>query len=330
MFRLNEMKCLFGAILVLGAAMAGAQTLSVTSPNNNDFLGTSNSIKFLVTDIFVEANIKAVATGPQSTTFTSEGDFTPNSDGKIDSSLSLNIQQGSPEGDYQIVVTAKRKDNNVVFGTVTIDVKLDLTKPKFFQFNPLSGTFVKGVVPISAVVLEPNFKDYRVQVNSQDIPNNTGTSLIDDGFTVLWDTTGIQFDGSQSIQIRLRDLANNEENRTINVTLDRVAPSVAIIQPRSDTTVRRRSNISVAVDITDSSTTSVDMTGIDVVARTLGGAYLGRVARQSYRSSGGSTMRWTGRLRYTSSLPTRFKIVVSVVDRAGNVATTQEVIVEYR
>lgn len=313
------------------AALAGAQTLSVSSPNNGDFLGTSNQIKFLVSDITVEANIKAVATGPNAVVFSSEGDFNPNADHKIDSSLTLNIQQGSPEGAYQIVVTAKRKDNGVVFGTVTIDVQLDLTKPKFFQFNPLNGTFVKGIVPITAIVQEPNFKDYRVQINGTDIPNNTGTSLEKDGsFLVNWDTTGIQLDGSQNISIRLRDQANNEENRNISVTLDRVAPSVAIIQPRSDTTIRRRSNVSVAVDITDSSTSSVDVTGVDVVARTLGGAYLGRVARQSFRGTSGTTMRWTGRLRYTSALPTKFKIVVNVIDRAGNVSVQQEVIVEYR
>ena len=75
---------------------------------------------------------------------------------------------------------------------------------------------------------------------------------------------------------------------------------------------------------------TVDVTGIDVIARKLDGTYIGRVARESYRVSTGVTMRWSGRLRYKKSLPSQFKIVVSAVDRAGNTAVTQEVTVRYR
>jgi hypothetical protein len=317
------------ALLIL-AAGALAQSLSVTSPNNGDFLGTSNTVRFRITNIPVEANVKVTATGPGGVVFSNEGDFNPDVDDQIDSQLSLNIQQGSPEGAYVIVVTAKRNDNNTVFGTVTINVTLDLTKPKFLQFNPLNGSFVSGIVTIAVLVLEPNFKDYRVTVNGSDIPNNTGETLNNGEFTVVWDTNGIQFDGQQSIGIRLRDLADNEENRTINVTLDRVKPSVNIIQPRSDTSLRRGSNVSVAVDIQDVNVSSVDVTGVEIIARKLDGSYLGHVARESFRSISGNTMRWTGRLRYRKSLPTQFKIVVNVIDRAGNTAVPQEVTVRFR
>jgi len=316
------------ALAIFGAAQA--QTLSVTSPTDNAFLGTTNQVKFLITGIFVGVNVRAVATGPGGVVFSNEGDFEPNAQGEIDNQLSLNIQQGSPEGAYTILVEAKRRADNSIIGSVTIPVTLDLTKPKFLQFNPINGTFVRGNVTINVRVQEPNFKDYRVQVNGNDIPNNTGTTLTNDEFTVLWNTGGIQFDGAQSIGIRLRDLANNEDNRTISVTLDRVAPSVTILQPRSDTTLRKRSNVSVAIDIVDVSSSSVDVTGVEVVAKTLGGVYIGHVARESFRGTSATTMRWTGRLRYRSHLPTSFKIVVNVTDRAGNVAVQQEVIVTYR
>lgn len=318
------------AALILCVAAASAQTLSVTSPNNGDFLGTSNQIKFLITGLSVEANVKVVATGPGGVVFSNEGDFTPNADLQVDSQLSLNIQQGSPEGAYTIVVTAKRKNDNFVFGTTVINVTLDLTKPKFLQFNPLNGSFVSGIVNIVVLVLEPNFKDYRVQVNGNDIPNNTGETLNNGEFTVSWNTNGIQFDGQQSIGVRLRDLANNEDNRTISVTLDRVKPSVTIVQPRSDTSLRRGSNVSVAIDINDVSSTSVHVTGIEVIARKLDGSYIGHIARESFVGTSATTMRWTGRLRYRSSLPSSFKIVVNVVDRAGNTAVPQEVTVRYR
>jgi len=318
------------ASLATLVGIASAQSLSVTTPTNGAFLGTSNQVKFLITSIDVEANVRVVATGPGGAVFTNEGDFTPNGDLRIDSQLSLNINTGSPEGAYTIVVTAKRKDTSFVFGTATINVQLDLTKPKFLQFNPLNGTFVRGIVLVNVLVLEPNFKDYRVQANGNDIPNGTGTTLVNNEFSVSWDTTGIQFDGAQSINIRLRDEANNEDSRTVSVTLDRIAPSVAIIQPRADVPLRSRSNVSVAVDINDSSTSSVDVTGVDVIARTMSDGYLAHVARQSFRNTTGNTLRWTGRLRYSNRIPTQFKIVVNVIDRAGNRATAQEVIVNYR
>ena len=326
----RTMRFLLGALIVSICSLAGAQTFSVTSPTDNAFLGTTNQVKFLITGIFVGVNVKAVATGPGGVVFSSEGDFEPNAQGEIDNQLTLNIQQGSPEGAYTILVEAKRRSDNSIIGSDTIPVTLDLTKPKFLQFNPINGTFVRGNVTINVKVQEPNFKDYRVQVNSNDIPNNTGTTLTNDEFTVLWNTAGIQFDGAQSIGIRLRDLANNEDNRTISVTLDRVAPSVTILQPRSDTFLRRRSNISVAIDIVDVSSTSVDVTGVEVVARTLSGAYICHVARESFRGTSATMMRWTGRLRFRNTLPTSFKIVVNVTDRAGNVAVQQEVIVTYR
>lgn len=326
----KTMRFLVGVLVLAAFGAARAQTFSVTSPTDNAFLGTTNQVRFLITGIFVGVNVRAVATGPGGVVFTNEGDFEPNAQGEIDNQLALNIQQGSPEGAYSILVEAKRRADNSIIGTVVIPVTLDLTKPKFLQFNPINGTFVRGNVTINVRVQEPNFKDYRVQVNSNDIPNNTGTTLKNDEFTVLWNTGGIQFDGAQSIGIRLRDLANNEDNRTISVTLDRVPPSVTILQPRSDTPLRRRSNVSVAIDITDVSSTSVDVTGVEVIARTLSGTYIGHVARESFRSTSATTMRWTGRLRYRTGLPNSFKIVVSVTDRAGNTAVQQEVIVNYQ
>src|SRR5687768_5937228 len=265
----KTMRFVLGLLVLAAFGAAQAQTLSVTSPTENAFLGTSNQVKFLITGIFVGVNVRAVATGPGGVVFSNEGDFEPNAQGEIDNQLALNIQQGSPEGAYTILVEAKRRADNSIIGTVVINVTLDLTKPKFLQFNPINGTFVRGNVTINVKVQEPNFKDYRVQVNSNDIPNNTGTTLTNDEFSVLWNTAGIQFDGAQSIGIRLRDLANNEDNRTISVTLDRIAPSVTIIQPRSDTNLRKRSNVSVAIDIVDVSSTSVDVTGVEVVAKTL-------------------------------------------------------------
>lgn len=317
-----------GVALVL-CKIAASQNLTVTSPSNGSFLGLTNQIKFSVTNANVEVTIAAKVTGPGGVTNISDR-FTPDVDGKIDAQLQLNFSEASPSGAYTIEVTGKRNDDNTVFGTVNLSVTVDVKKPKFLHFNPIENSFVKGIVPIRVTVDEPNFKDFRVQINSQDIPNNTGDILVNNGFEVFWDTGGITLDGPQTITIRLRDLAQNEENRSIGVRLDRIPPSVTIIQPQPNVTLRARTNVSVAIDVLDATGTSVDVTGVDVIARTLGGVYLARVARDSFRSIGSNTMRWTGRLRWRSLIPSQCKLVVNVIDKAGNVATQQEIIVKFK
>jgi len=315
-------------LCAISAVQALGQTMTVTSPTENSFIGLNNTVKFSVTGATAENIVRVTATGPGSVQFTNDGRFTPDADGKITGSISLNFNQGVPEGAYSIQVSATQA--NVNYQTITVNVTLDVTKPKFLQFNPIGSSFVKGIVPIRVDVLEPNFKDYRVQIDNQDIPNNTGTVLTGGSFIVNWDTTNIQFDGAKTISIRLRDEADNEENRSFTVNLDRVAPNVVIVQPKSTVKLSPRSNVSVAIDITDSSAQSTTIAGIDVIARTMDNQYLGRVAVSSFRQLTGPTNRWTGRIRYQRGLPKKFKLVVNVVDRAGNIASTQEVIVQYR
>jgi Flp pilus assembly protein TadG len=212
---------------------------------------------------------------------------------------------------------------------VTLNVTLDRTKPKFLQFNPTDNAFVRGpIVPISVEVDEANVREWRVQVNNQDIPNNTGSTQ---EFTVNWDTSGIELDGPQTITVRVKDEADNETTQTISVTLDRVSPVLTIQYPQQNTVIRRRSTVSVVVDLTDLSTQSIDVTGIDVLVKSLDGntTYL-RVARSATRTSGNNTLRWSGRIRWRYTLPTEYKIVATARDKAGNVAAIQEVTVRPR
>jgi hypothetical protein len=325
---LNLKKCLLAVALGLVGASYG-QVLTVTSPTEASYLGQTNQIKFTVTSVNVEVTITATITGPGGVITLSDR-FTPNADQKIDSQLQMNFSESTPSGAYTIQVEGKRNDNQAVFGNVLINVTVDVAKPKFLQFNPIANAFVRGIVPINVKVLELNFKDYRVQINGQDIPGNTGTTLVGQEFTVSWDTGGIIHDGEQTIAIRLRDLAQNEANQSVTVTLDRIPPSATITQPQVNVKQRRHSDVSVSIDIADSSTSAVSFTGVDVVARTLGGAFLKNVARSSFRAAGGNISRWTGKLKWSSILPNKFKIVVNARDKAGNVGTQQEIIVEYK
>lgn len=309
-------------LLLAIAAFASAGTLTVTSPTEGAFLGTSNTLRFQITGATLEVTIGVDIDSGQGVTHI-EQRFTPDGDGKINDSIPLNFSASSPEGPYTITVTATEPGNT--YNTVVLHVTVDVTKPKFFDLNPIDQSFVKGPnVPIIVKVIDANFKEYRVQINNQDIPGNTGTTLdANSTFTVNWNTNGILTDGSQTITITTKDQANNEATQTLNVTLDRIAPVTTIQFPRSDTAIRPRSDITVVVDVADASSSSVSVTGIDVVIKDMNNNFIMRVPRMSFQAQGSTTVRWTGRILKTTPLPRNFKVVTTTVDRAGNVGVSQ-------
>lgn len=316
-------------ILSTCIAMGQGRTITVSSPVGNDFLGKNNSVKFAITGASFEVLVRVRATFLADTTksVTVEKRFTPQSDGKINDSITLNFADSTPQGKWKIDVTPIEKNtggsqliyspNVFTINPVTVDVKL----PLFNNLNPLTGAFVKGIVRISADLNEANVDTWKVSINNSDIPNNSGSSQT---VNVLWDTNTITRDGTQTIDIRVEDKAKNSTNKGAVVTLDRVRPSAQITTPGPGTPIPPNSNIVVQVTVTDQFGESVDITGIDVIARTLSGGFITRVSRRG-TSSSGNTVSWTGRIRWTSRLPKEFKIVVNVVDRAGNPGVKQEV-----
>lgn len=316
------------AVIACVATAAHAGTITVTSPTDSAFVGANNTVRFNITGSVVEVRVTGTVTGPGGPFTTFDNRFTPDSDGRVTGSFELNFNQSSPEGTYTIQLNATEPGNPYNTPPL-ISVTLDRTRPKFLQVNPLNNSFVKGVVPIRVNVKEPNFKEAKVEVNGASIPNNVVTSLINGGFTVNWDTTLIENDGEQTINLKIKDLADNEETQGLTVTLDRRAPVVTIQQPVSTVQLPPKSNVSVAIGLSDIGGT-VDATGVDVVARTTGGQFITRISRVSYRNISAGQFSWTGRLRWRGSLPKEFKIVVTAIDRAGNSALVQEVLVRYR
>ncbi|MBN8689739.1 MAG: hypothetical protein J0L72_02985 [Armatimonadetes bacterium] len=308
------------------ASGAWAGTIQITSPRTGDFLGRTNQLKFTTTNSFAQARVAATITNVANPLirFTKQGDFDPNDENKITGNLDLNFDRSTPEGLYTIVVTVTEPGNSYPVTTIS-NVTIDVVEPKFLDSNPLSGTFVRGLVPIQLSLQENNIEEWRVQVNGTDIPNNTGnTSTVN----VTWDTAAIERDGSQSINIKVDDKAKNSANKGINVTLDRVAPSIQILSPTS-TAFRPGATIPVAVDILDQFSGSVTPLAVDVSMYTTGNVLIGRVARISARNSG-NNLNWTGRIRNTRVLPRQFYLRVTAIDRAGNPATTQQVTVNLR
>lgn len=326
---MRTLRLILGAAIALMAVAANAQfTLQVTSPLEGAFLGFNNQVKFLVQNATEETTIRVTSAGPGGSTVI-EQKFTPNVDNKIDGSIPLNFNESSPSGAY--VITVEAFDSTFTATPVVRNVTVDVTRPKILEFNPVSNGAVKGpVVPIVVKIFEGNLKEWRVKVDGNDIPNNTGTTLdSNDSFQVNWSVSGYPTDGSHSISISIKDQSDNEATQSINVRLDRLQPTVSIAFPRSDTQIRPNSDFTVLVDINDPNGGLVDQTGVDVIIKKLDGTFLFRVPRVSFSPTGSGSFRWSGRVRTrTVSLPAQFKIVVTCVDRAGNLANQQEVIVD--
>ncbi len=321
--RKNWLKTCAVACMTLGFVGAFALgTVTVTSPNNGDFVGSSTQIKFNIASatlaVKVKVTISKVGGGPS--TNLPEQTVTPDANGIGSGSVTWAPGTSFPEGDYNIQVDST--EGGTPLPSTALVVTLDRKKPELVSFAPTNGSFVKGTVNITAVIQEVNLDTWRVTVNGEDLPDNTGsTSTV----TVSWDTSLIENDGSQTIAIILKDKANNEKTVSINVTLDRAAPTVQINNPRVNQAIRPGSTMGVIVDITDASTTSVDIMAIQVEIQKLDGTLIKRVSRSRFGPQG-SAIRWQGTVRVT--LPpgvTQFKVVARVFDKAGNGPVIQEV-----
>jgi flagellar hook assembly protein FlgD len=307
-------------IIALCASFASAGVITVTSPSSGDYLGTSNNVKFLITGAVVQVKVVVTCTldSNPSISVTVERSFDPDGDGEIDNSVPLNFGESTPEGAYTLTVVAT--EPGATYNTPpAIPVNVDVKKPKFGNSNPLAGSFVKGLVPITVDLDEPNVKEWRVKINSADIPNNSGsTSLI----SVDWDSNTIIQDGAQTINISVEDLAKNTANKDINITIDRIKPSSNVLAPLSGSVVRPGSKFSVIVEITDQFQGSIHWTGLNIRITDTSGNQIMLVPRKSLTSNG-NKITWTGQVRAGAFLPDNYRILVDAVDRAGNVATQQ-------
>jgi hypothetical protein len=66
---------------------------------------------------------------------------------------------------------------------------------------------------------------------------------------------------------------------------------------------------------------------VDVTLVGMDNRFLARVSRRSIRTDGNRIV-WTGRVQSKFRLPGQFKLVVTAVDKAGNAAVRQEVVLQ--
>jgi hypothetical protein len=312
-------------VLAAFSSSAFAQTLTLTSPIDGDFVGTSNTFRFRATGISqqvrVTVKIEKNPGGNPSTTLPVV-QIEPNAEGNGEGSATWNPGTSFPEGLYDITITSTHGGSPLP--TITLQVTLDTTKPEIVDFSPATNSFINASpVMITALIQELNMEEWRVTVNDEDIPNNTGGG---NNVSVLWDPSNIQQDGEQTIKITAKDLAGNSETKEIKVILDRASPEILVLFPRANQLVVPNGQMGVSFDVIDSAPDSVDIGAIIVDLKTMGGQFIKRVGRISYTERNTTTSRWTGLVRVI--LPpgvTEFKLVISCVDKAGNPATTQEV-----
>ncbi|MCC6685661.1 MAG: hypothetical protein IT205_01585 [Fimbriimonadaceae bacterium] len=310
-------------LIGLASAASMAATLTIQSPSPNDFLGKNSTLRFLITNATVQHRVQIRVTNIANPliSFTFQNIFNPDSDQRINGTINLSFNQSTPEGLYNAVVQVTVPSGTIPDQPIN-NLTVDVNDPKFLDSNPVTGSFVRGIVPIFLEIQEGNVDLWKVQVNGQDIPNNSDST---NTVNVPWDTTAIQTDGPQSISINVKDKALNEANKSINVTLDRVTPAIQVISP-TGSTVRPNSTIPVVIRINDQFNGSVSTNAIQVMARRMDGTLIQRVTRMM-ASNTGTTLVWTGRIRKTAVLPSQFKLVVTAVDRAGNPAVSQEVVI---
>lgn len=318
--------------LLSAIGFSQGRTITVSSPITNDFLGRQNKVSFNITGAKFQVKVRVVAenisTGQK---FASEKNFTPTAQNTITDTVDLNFDASAPQGRYRVTVTPIETDGGgtnftyspsvVTINPVTVDVK----SPTFFNVNPLDRNYVKGtganqIVKITASLNEPNIDKWKVQINAGDIPNNEGSTK---DVEVDWSTKGVTFDGTQTIVIKVDDKAKNSGSKTVQVILDRISPSSAIVTPGPNTYLPPNTAIPVLVEVRDQFNDSMDITGLDVVAKTLDNKFITRVSRRSTNNSG-NTLSFSGRIRWSNKLPTQFKLVVTAIDRAGNRAAIQE------
>src|SRR5436190_19867393 len=102
-----KMRLVFALFALLVTAMASAVgTLTVTSPTEGAFLGEHNTLSFNVTGATFEVQVKVEVTGPGGTTTIGPQPFTPDAEGRISQTISVDFSQSAPEGADTMVVSA--------------------------------------------------------------------------------------------------------------------------------------------------------------------------------------------------------------------------------
>jgi ligand-binding sensor domain-containing protein len=144
------------------------------------------------------------------------------------------------DGVHELRVWARDRALNVTPTPATLDFEVDATPPQPALAKPAFGAVVRGTTPVVAVVDEPRFASWTLDVRpaGQEDPalnpwHTLGTSTTPpvSGTTLLeWDTKPYR-DGIYEMRFSVADTLGLVGYAIVNVTVDNLAPGDAVTSP---------------------------------------------------------------------------------------------------
>jgi hypothetical protein len=147
---------------------------------------------------------------------------------------------GLADGPHTLQVWARDRALNVTPTPATLDFEVDATPPEPALARPAFGAVVRGVTPVVAIVDEPRFASWTLDVRpagQQDPALNpwktlgTSTTPPVSGATLFqWDTRPDR-DGIYELRFSVADTLGLVGYAIVNVTIDNLAPADAVTSP---------------------------------------------------------------------------------------------------
>ncbi|MCP8304042.1 MAG: hypothetical protein H3Z50_01010 [archaeon] len=181
-------------------------------------------------------------------------------------------------------------------GTYLLNVSiLDIDPPEIWITSPTSGSYAGIVTNITGTSYDFASGVQKVEVKIDDEPWQLATGTT--SWNHLWDTTGFFLGSDHTITARATDNDNNAKTRSVDVTVDNVAPTISIISPKNGSEVR-------------SSTVDAIWSGSDTGSG---------ISRYEIRLDGGSwIIKGIANHNFTGVSDGSHTVHFKVIDKAGN------------
>ncbi|MFH1170167.1 MAG: Ig-like domain-containing protein, partial [Candidatus Vogelbacteria bacterium] len=180
--------------------------------------------------------------------------ITPNTGYQIASVLVDGINQGVITTYPFTNVTA----NHTISASFAPILTLDTTPPTTTITAPVNGATVSGTITVSVTATDPIVTGQTTSGVREVTLVIDNTALATDStspYSFIWDTTAVT-NGSHTLFATAEDNAGNQTTVSITVnvnnpTPDSIAPTVSITSPLTNTTVAKRSTVTITANATD-------------------------------------------------------------------------------
>jgi len=128
-----------------------------------------------------------------------------------------------PDGTHvlKLIITDKAGNRHEVSITITVDNTL----PSAQIISPSEGSYVNGVIQINITGRDENLKILELYIDDELIASWTASGT----YTYVWDTT-TRSDGVHTIRLVVYDLAGNEAEKSVSITVDNTPPVISSVE----------------------------------------------------------------------------------------------------